>query len=428
MLEQFLALLVGLIATWLTGQHTKEHRYLAATNQVNYLLWMFNSLFTFVGIGATAVVARFIGAGQRSAANRTMHQALLAGAGIAVVAGALIYLFGRDLLAALQLSPEATDLAINYLSIIVPVLPLVMLEQVGNACLRGAGDTVTGLVAMTITAVLEASIGSALMLGWGPFPKLGWQGIAYATAISYGVGGLIIAAALARGRYGLKFRRRFFRPNIDLLRRILRIGIPGGIDVMALIACQLGFLSIVNQLGDLSGAAHGVTIRIEALAYLPGTAFQVAATTLAGQYLGAGEPQHAKRSALIALAWSELFMFFTGILFYFAATPLVCIFVNAEKPDLIEAASPLLRIISLGMPPLAGIQIFLGTLRGAGETRSPLFITMFGFLAIRIPLAIYLTQQIGVRGAWCAMVTDLYVRCGLLAWRFFAGNWQRTRV
>src|SRR6185295_990774 len=103
-------------------------------------------------------------------------------------------------------------------------------EEVGNACLRGAGDTVTGLFAKTVTVIVDVTVGTALLRGWGPFPELGWRGIAYGTAAGYAVGGLIVLLALLRGRGGLKLEAKLFRRDKELLRRILRIGIPGGLD------------------------------------------------------------------------------------------------------------------------------------------------------------------------------------------------------
>ena len=438
--EQSLTLLVTWIDTMLTSHFLPGDKFLAAMNQVNYLLWLVPSIFTFVGIGATAVIARFVGANDRAAAQKVMHQSFLIGLGIVLIMGIVALCVGPAFLRELGLRPETADLAAQFLRYILPVVPLVMLEQIGNACLRGSGDTVTGLVAMILVNLVDVTVGTTLLIGWGPFPKLGWEGIAIGTASGYAVGGSVIAFALWRGRAGLRFQRRLFRPDFDLIRRVLRIGVPGGLDILALISCQLWFVSIINRLGDAASAAHGVAIRIEALAYLPGTALQIAATTLAGQYLGAREGHNARRSSLTALFWSTLMMSTVGCIFYFGAHPLVGWFLGPEKQHLVATTAPLIQTIAFGMPALAVIQIFTGTLRGSGDTRIPLLVTFFGFLVVRIPLAYLLTTPtdqtflglhgwgLGVQGAWCAMVTDLYLRSLPLSYRFFHGGWQRVKV
>jgi Na+-driven multidrug efflux pump len=175
-----------------------------------------------------------------------------------------------------------------------------MAEQVGIACLRGAGDTLTGFIAMSVVNVVNVAVSGSLVSGWGPFPQLGWIGLAIGAASGYGVACGLILAILIRGRAGLRLRWSRMRPDRDLIRRILRIGVPAGVDMTAIVLCHLWFLTIVISLGILEAAAHSLAIRIESLAYLPGTAFQVAAATMTGQSLGAGDHRRASRSVMAA--------------------------------------------------------------------------------------------------------------------------------
>ena len=213
--------------------------------------------------------------------------------------------------------------------------------------------------------------------------------------------------------------------------------------MVSLIGCQLWFVSIINRLGDMAAAAHGVAIRIESLAFLPGIAFQMAATTLAGQYLGAGDKRKAGRCVLTALAIGGGMMITAGVIFFCNAESLARMFVKAEEIDVAKQAAPLLRTISLGMPALALTLILSGALRGAGDTRWPLLFTLIGFLAIRIPGAYWLSFAwvyvpgtnfviegwcLGVVGAWYAMVIDLYVRSMMVLYRFLHGGWKRVKV
>jgi putative MATE family efflux protein len=219
-------------------------------------------------------------------------------------------------------------------------------------------------------------------------------------------------------------------PDADLIRRLLRIGIPGGTDILSIVLCQMWFVRIVNELGTLAAAAHGVAIRIESLAYLPGAAFQVAAATLCGQYLGAGDERRAGRSVLTACLLGGGLMTIAGVLFTVAAEPLTRLFLRPEQVDVQQHAVPLLRIVALAMPPLALTMIFNGALRGAGDTRWPLLFSLIGYLGIRIPLAYLLAQSwgLGVQGAWWAMVIDLVARCLMVSFRFLHGGWKRVKV
>jgi Na+-driven multidrug efflux pump len=203
------------------------------------------------------------------------------------------------------------------------------------------------------------------------------------------------------------------------------------------------FLSVINSLGTLAAASHGIGVRIESLAYLPGSAFAVAATTLTGQYLGAGKPDKATRCALLACLVGGGVMVAAGFLFFFQAETLTGIFAGEQTGDAATGAIPLLQLVAISMPSLALVIILSGALRGAGDTRVPLAFTAIGLLAIRLPLAYYLAwpeleiswlglhirgQGMGLIGAWYAMIVDVFARSILMVARFWQGAWKRIEV
>lgn len=429
MVEQLLVMLVGFADTLLAG-HYLEPPHLAAMTVIAYSLWFFTNLFAFVAIGGVAMTARFVGADDWPTANRVTNQAFLLGAALALAFTTCGLVWGDHIATILGLEGEPAVLATRYLKILIPVLPLMMLEQVGIGCLRGAGDMVTGLVTMIVVNVVNVGVSWSLVAGLGPFPELGWDGLAIGTTCGHALGGLIPFALLVRGRTGLRVERRLLWPDVSLMRRILRIGFPGGFDVTSLIALQLVFLAIVTTQPVDEVAAHGVAIRVESLAYLPGYAFQIAAATLVGQYLGAGDYRRAGRSVLVACAASGALLTGMGLLLFFAATPLVELFLRAGDSGVAAVAPRLLRIVSVAMPPLAIMQVLTGALRGAGDTAWPVAFTFLGFLGVRLPVAylLVIVWHWGVAGAWYAMVADMLIRTALVAFRFLHGGWKRIEV
>jgi putative MATE family efflux protein len=389
------------------------------------------------------MVARLVGAGDFRSARRITNQAFVVGAGVAAVVALLGVLLGERAVHFLQLQGEAAELAVTYFHYMLPAMPLIMVETVAIACLRGAGDMISGLIIMALVNVVNVGVSWALVLGLGPLPDLGWDGIAIGTLCGYVVGGLLALGLLVRGRWGLRIEWRGLWPDRDLIRRLLRIGLPGGADVLSVIGCQLWFLSMINQLGDQATAAHGVAICVESMAYLPGAAFQMAATTLAGQYLGARDYHKASRSVLLACLVGGGVMVSMGAVFYVQAYPLAQLFVRSEQADVARLAAPLLRTVAMAIPALALSMILSGALRGAGDTRWPLVFSLVGFLGVRIPAAHWLAFDsvripgtawiiagcgLGVLGAWCAMVTDLTVRAAMIAYRFWHGGWKQIEV
>jgi len=435
-------MLVGFSDTILTG-HYLEQEHLAAMNLMAYVLWLAFGLFSAVAIGATAMVARFVGAGDLAAARQVASQAMLVGGALAAVVTLAGYLTSDRLPALMQLSGEPARLAAIYLRFLVPVLPMIMIEAVGVASLRGAGDMLSGLMVMLSTNVVNIAVSWLLVLGPGPIPALGWEGIATGTAVGHTFGALLIVVMMARGRAGLTVRWRLLRPERDLIRRLLRVGVPGGTDTLLIILCHLWFVTVINRLGPLAAAAHGVAIRIESLAFLSGAAFQVAATTTAGQYLGARDYHKAGRSVALACLVGGGVMTLAAALFFTLPLPLASLFVRGEEMAVARQAVPLLRIVALAIPAFAVTMILSGALRGAGDTRWPLVFSLIGFIAVRIPLAYWFAFErlspfgaawsvdgwgLGVVGAWYAMFLDLHLRAALILYRFFHGGWKRVEV
>jgi putative MATE family efflux protein len=406
-------------------------------------MWLLPNLFAAVAIGATALAARHVGARQHRLARHVANQSLLAGTAMAAIATVIAAIGAGPFVHLMQLPETPARLAQQYLLILIPAIPAIMIEEVGVASLHGAGDTVSGLMAKVVVNVVNIVVSTTLVTGLHRFTPLGWPGLAIGTAGGHFVGAVIIAALLLRGRAGLRWRLRDLRPDAHLIRRLFRIGVPGGLDVAAVLTCHFIYAAIVNSLGTLAAAAHGLGVQIEALAYLPGSAFQVAAATMAGQYLGARDAPRAMRSVGTSLLIGGGLMSVAGLLFFFAGGPITDIFTHGSDPQTRDLTVRLLRIVAVSEPFLAASMILTGALRGAGDTRWPLLFTLIGFVGVRIPGAMLLSLDevnlpllglvlpgygLGVIGAWYAMVADIIVRALLVSSRFLHGGWMRTEV
>jgi putative MATE family efflux protein len=440
--EELLNLLVGYTDWWLTGNYLEGAAYQAAMGLLAYLLWLAPSLFAAVAIGATALVARKVGAGDAMSARRVAHQALLVGSVIALIATLAATYGGLPFIRLLKLPDEATPLAWEYLRWVLPAIPAIMLEQVAIAILRGAGDTVTGLMAKVVVNIVNTTLSAVLLTGALGFPQLGWIGLAIGTSVGHIVGALILVTVLVRGRAGMQWRLSELTWDGPLTRHMLKIGIPGGMDVLAVLGCHLTYVSIINTLGTDSAAAHGLGVELEALAYAPASSFAVAAATMTGQLLGANQLSRARRMVLWAILVGVVFMSTMGALFHQYGGSLANVFVGESSPRTAALTTDYLKIVSFSMPFLAITMVLTGVLRGAGDTLCSLAVTFTGLALIRVPGAAWLawseftvpgtTWTIdgwdwGVHGAWWAMVFDVSLRSSLLLIRFVTGGWTKQR-
>jgi putative MATE family efflux protein len=405
---------------------------LAAQATAHYISWFIMSYTVLVSVGATALVARCVGARDWPTANRATHQAILLAAAVGVAGSVIALLVLPSLVQWLELKGVAADYGVRYLRPMFQLLTFRVIEMAGVACLIGAGDTRTGLWVQGGVAVVNVPLAWGLCRGFGPLPALGFEGVPLGTAISYLLAALAVLIVLARGRAGLQIHISAFRPDFGLLYRLLRVSVPAAIDSLSVVAGQFWFLRIVNDLGVHAASAHGIAIGWEAMGYLSGHAFGTAAMTLVGQALGARQPALAARSGWTAFRLGCGVMSLMGVVFFVLAPEMFWVFCQGPgQQPVIEAGVPVLRLVAFAMPALASMMVFTASLRGAGDTRVPVVFTWFGFLVVRIPLAYLLTSErvgMGLFGAWLAMAADLFVRGAFFWWRFASGKWQRAKV
>lgn len=412
---------------------------LNAQGTAHYVGWFISSYTVLVSVGATALVARCVGAGDWRTARRAAAQVLLLAAAVGIVGSLIGLALLHPFVRLMGLDVDAADYAVQYLRPLFALLVFRVIEMGGIASLIGAGDTRTGLWVQGGVAITNLPLAWTLCRGLPAIPAIGfvgWDGLGFVgvslgTSICYVLAAATVLVVLSRGRAGMKLHLADFVPSFDLLYRLLRVSVPAAVDSLSIIAGQFWFVRIINELGVSSGAAHSIAIGWEGLGYLSGHAFGLAAMTLVGQNLGARQPKQAARAGWTAFALGCGVMSLMGAVFFVLAPQMFAVFCqDATQTDVIDLGVPVLRLIAFAMPLLACTMVFTAALRGAGDTRVPVLFTWIGFLGFRIPLAYLLTgpMQMGLFGAWIAMAADLCVRGVFFLMRFASGRWKTIRV
>jgi putative MATE family efflux protein len=322
---------------------------------------------------------------------------------------------------------EIAPLAIRYLQISSFGMPLTGVTFLLTAALRGAGDTKTPLLVMLLVNGINILISWLLVGGQYGLTPLGVDGAAWGSTIGRSIGGIFIIMLILRGRGVLRLDR-LPRFHSETMRRIIRIGLPTGVEMFAFQSALIVFSRFVVGLGTIPYAAHNTVITAESISFLPGLGFAVAATTLVGQNLGAKDVQLARKSGHEAYFQGAIFMGIMGLLFILIPEFFLGLLVN--NPDVVAAGVVPLQMVGVIQPLLAANFVYAGALRGAGDTVFPLLIKLVSPWLIRVPLAIFLISYLGLglRGAWIAMSVDLVIQ-GLLAfWRFYGDKWERIKV
>lgn len=354
--EQVLNTLVGLADVYLVGNLTLQaaeqlgYGSVVAINSVglsNQMIWLVTVLFMAVGVGSTALIARATGAGEQQNVQRFLQQSLLIALGVGGVGTLLVWLLGESFLQVLGAEAEVLPHGVAYLQVVGVSMLLAAPMMIGMACMRGAGDTRTPLYIMIGVNGSNVLITWLLVSGQMGLPALGVVGAAVGTAIARGGGGLVVIWLLLRGCSGLRLYLNG-RPDFQIVRRLLRIGVPTAGEQLVFHAALLIFTRFVTQMGQVAYAAHIATINIEALSFLPGFGYAVAASTLVGQSLGAKAPHRAEELAYEALWQGMAMMSLLGAVMVAFPHTLLAIFVN--DPAAVEAGTVPLRAAGLVQP------------------------------------------------------------------------------
>lgn len=422
--EMLLGMLVGLVNTYLVG-----HLGAASLTAVGLgVQWSMAAmvLFSAVGAGATALTARMIGARDLPGANRVVGQALIIAFACGLLSSALLIGFAEPAMRLMGAQGDALLHGAAFLRIISAVFPVSAMIFIGNACIRGAGDSRTPLLVMTVVNIVNVIVAWVLVEGVGPFPALGVEGAAWGSASGRFLGGLLVLSLLIRGRAGL--RLRFLGPDREIIWRILRVGLPASLDQLIFRIGMLVWVRLVAGLGTVAYAAHQIALNGESISFMPGWGFAMAATTLVGQGLGARDPRRAEKDAMLCFAIAAGFMSLMGIVFFFAAPWIIGLFTT--EAEVIALGSTPLKLIGVVQPLLAAMMVFSGGLRGAGDTLTPMLVNGAAIWLLRIPLTLVAIDWLGwgLTGVWLVMALDLSVRGVVLYWQFRGGRWKSVQI
>lgn len=387
------------------------------------------SVFIALNVGATALVARFVGAGDKEEASKVARQALMIALFMGIILGVVGYVCARDILLFMGAEDDVIGPGMDYFRVVCMGMPFMAVTISLAAALRGTGDTKTPMTVNILANAVNVVWNYILIYGHFGFPRLEVKGAAVATTLSRVVACGYMLYHIAKGDKNIKISRGdSFRFDLGIIKRILNIGIPAALEQAVMRSGQMTFARIVSSFGTITYAAHQIAINIEGFSFTPGMAFQIAATTLVGQCLGAKAPDKAERVGWETVRIGALTGILTfGIYFFFGK---YFVYLYTDDATVISLASGVLKIIALIQPFMLANFILMGGLRGAGDTRWTLYITMAGFWGLRVGAAYLLAIKMGMGlyGAWIGMAMDMTGRCVLSFLRFRAGGWKYIRV
>jgi putative MATE family efflux protein len=254
-----------------------------------------------------------------------------------------------------------------------------------NAVFRGLGRTDIPMVIAVIVNIVNVAGDFLLVYGLAGFPKMGVAGAAAATAVAHVLGCVLALTAILFGFGGIRPRwREFIQLKLKHFKDILALGIPSMVEQFFYITSNLLSIYLLVYLGTISFATHQLAVTVESISFMPGIGIAIAATTLVGQSVGARDPKSAQRAAQGCIELSLVIMGFFALVFALVPSWIAGLFTN--DVDIIPLAEVVIRVAALEQLTIAFTTVASGILKGSGNTRTPMLISLAFTWFFRLPL------------------------------------------
>ena len=425
-LEMAMESLFGIVDIFFVAHLGKDAT--ATVGITEAMLYIVMSVAVGLSMGTTAVVARRTGEHDRDGAAVSAFQSILLGVTCAVVVFCIGLPFAPKLLALMGASPGILLVGSTYSRVMVSCSGVILMLFLINAVFRGAGDAAVAMRVLWLANIINLILDPCLIMGLGPFPKLGVTGAAVSTTIGRSVGILYQIYLLSRGTARMEICRRHVRLVFSVMKNIVRIAANGVLQYLIATASWIALIRLIQTFGDAATAGYTVAIRIVIFSILPSWGLSSAAATLVGQNLGAKHPDRAEKAVWRAAFFDMIFLGAVSLVYLLLAPQLVGLF--SRDPVVVGYGASCLRIISVCYVLYAYGMVIAQAFNGAGDTRTPTLINLVCFWMVQLPLAFTLARgmRMGPNGVFLAILIAETLLALLAIYVFRLGRWKQKVV
>jgi len=398
---------------------------------------IFTLIALIIGIatGGTIVISQFFGAKNFSKVKRAIDTIFITMGIFAVIMTVVGVSFAEQIFQLMKLPEELMPTATSYFSIYVSGLVVFFGYNGVAAVLRGLGDSITPLYFMVLATLLNIGLDLLFIV------KLGWgiEGAALATIIAQGTAFIVAVFYLNKTHELIKFNIREFAFDWAIFKQSLRIGLPTGLQQTFVALGMMALMGIVNGFGTDVVAAFTAAGRLDSLAIIPSMVFATALSTFVGQNIGAGKIDRVKRGLSRTMLMASATAIGITLLIIVFKFPLMRLFTVDE--NVIQIGGEYLTIVTSFYLLFTGMFVYSGVMRGAGDTLIPMFLTLFSLWIIRIPTAIFLSQEnieifgltirgvgLGAKGIWWSIPAGWGFGMLLSFIYYRTGRWKTKSV
>ena len=388
---------------------------------------LLNSMMMSLNMGARAMIARFIGAGDEPGANHVARQAFIIIGFFAAIIVPIGLFLAEPILRVIGLEADVVAEGAAYMRILFVGAASMSFRMLTEGLMQASGDTRTPMWVNIAFRGFHIVLCPFLIFGWWIFPELGVRGAAFTNVFSQSLGLILGLIALFSGRTRLRLTLKNFRVDPGIIWRIIKIAIPASVSGIQRGLGQLVITKFVIPFGTVAVAAHSLHQRVEMFILMPGMGLGMGGGVLAGQNLGAGKPDRSEKSVWTAMAVVEVWVVIMATVLLLWAEGVVSIF--GPEPEVVEVTARFLRIAAIGVFVFSAEPVMMNCLNNVGDTIPPMVAILVSFWAVQVPVAYFLSQTgLGVYGVRWGMVIGM-ISSGLSLLIYFKlGRWKRKKV
>lgn len=392
------------------------------------IIFVLVSLIIGITMGATVLVAQYMGAKQTDMVKRTINNTFVLLTVSAIAVTVLGIVFNKDILRLINTPGEIMAMAASYLNIFLMGLVFMFGYNAVSAILRGLGDSKTPLKFLAISTAINIILDPLLILGIGPFPRMEIAGAALATTIAQGISFFIAIVYLNKRDHLLSVNLRNFVFDREITIKTVKIGIPSGVQMSVVSVGMLVVSSLINSFGTDIVATFGMTSRLDQFAIMPSQSISMATSAIAGQNIGANKEGNVRET----VKWATILAVGISIVLTLIAqlAPRTILGLFTSDNAVLERAEYALRIMSLSYIFSAIMFVTNGFLRGAGDTMATMVLSITSLWLIRLPLARILSgiDRFGANGIWIAIVISTVISMMMSRVYYASGRWKSKKI
>jgi putative MATE family efflux protein len=429
MLGNVLQSLNGSINSIWIGKFLGEQA-LAATSNANIIMFLLISAIFGLAMAAVILIGQNIGANKVEEAKKVVGTSTIFFMALSLIVGCIGLIFSSDILDWMNTPPDAKAFAVSYTRIIFAGVPFIFGFNLIMAILRGSGDSKTPFYFLLLSAVLDVVLNPLLILGVGPFPKLGISGSALATFIAQFLSLALLVLYLYYKKYFLRITKDdlpMLRLKWTIIRTLIQKGLPMGLNMVVVSMSNLILIHLVNSFGSEAAAAFGIANQISSYVQMPAMAIGGAVTSMAAQNIGAGKWDRIHRITWIGVGFNVgLTGFVVACLHFFNREALSLFLPTGGKA--IELGMHINNITLWSFVIFGIFNVVAGVVRSSGAVVVPLIISFIALLFVRNPLASFFGVHYGFASIWWSFPIGFSVAVALNVLYYVFGNWKKAKM